>query len=386
MAKQQMTVNDLKVLRNDLVSIQNALKPIIQNARIKNEEDDADDIIEIVDDPEVAEFGEYVAVAPLGVDGEANTEVAPVIGELLEVVEEDDLQQTIETLPETPVKNVRYQRITNCKVCRTANGNYEVFAPVQPATTTNAPPKATKPKRYVRLVNCKSSCNSDPQAGYTVDDMQVGVKYTPAYPTSDYATVTKNIARIDALLTNAVPIKEAIKSEISDALKESGITKNAQKRYVRTKNYRTIKNSEGQLEVIIDASNATDCNASEIAQITADSIADGTATPLEKTLETPTSPVTVEVIMDGIPVAKTENKAMTTHNAAAPLTSNHPALQPFIAADADLKAMLALAQFCENPASATQATQYDIDTMNAAADELYSDAAPLEIPTLFPAK
>jgi hypothetical protein len=239
--------------------------------------------------------------------------------------------------------------------------------------------------------------------------MQAGVKYTPAFPMDDYATVTKNIAKIDALLTNALKtanatsIKDTVKSEIDEALKETGITKNSQpgqpgtvsKRYVRTKNYRTVRNAEGMLEVIIDASNATDCGT-ELEKITADSIIDVGTDPIEKTLETPASPVTVEVVMDGIPVSKTENKAVTpkavtTHNAAAPLTSNHPDLQPFLASNADLQAMLALAKFSEIPANVEMLTKTDANTYNAAVEEnadymFYGDNAPLEMPTLFPAK
>jgi len=413
MAK-QMTVKDLKVLRNELVGIRDVFRKTIKNSRIKNDDetDDSSEIVEIVDieEPELeeAEVGDVVEVAPI-IEGEVALDAPEVLGEIVEIVEVKD-EEEIPVASTENTAQVRYRRIKNCKVLRTKNGSYEVLCPTSlPTITTNAKPKpkASAPKRYVRMVNRKS-CNTDSQEGRTIEDMQAGVKYVPAYSMDEYATVTRNIAKIDALLTNTQSIKDTVKTEIDEALKESGIVKNTQslkKRYVRTKNFRTVRNTEGLLEVIIDASGASDCSDLELAQITADSIVDANVDPIDKTLETPTSPVVVEVVMDGIPVAKTENKRATpsklptatmTHNAfntpiPVPLTSQHPDLQPFLASNADLHAMLALAQYCEYPGNADSQEKNEVSTYNAAGgtgEEYlpYGDAAPLEMPSLFPSK
>ena len=386
----KMTLNDLKTLRNELVEIHNSLGKLSKSSRTRNEEDGLLEI-EVVDDE--AEVGDTVLVAPI-VDGEVVDTEPEVLGEIIEIVETADDEPAVEEVTEN-ARKVRYQRIKNAKVTRNAKtGSYDVLVPITNAAPKVMPKATPKPKRY-QVINRKS-CNTD--GGRTIDDMNAGATYTPAFPADQYAKITKNLARIDALIENTMGVKDKVKEEIDEALKETGVTQNVQqpkgKRYVRTKNYRTVKNSDGTLEVVIDASAATDIPDAELECFIPKPPADGNSTPLEDALAgaTPAPPVAVDVILDGIPVASvasvdTTNKGtlpqpVQTNNEAFGYTASHPDLQPFLATNSDLQAMLALAQMCEYSDKAAP-VQTDVGTVNAEMLENFGDAAPLVPPALF---
>lgn len=381
-----LTLNEISTLRRNLTAVTNELRKITSTP-VKNDAT-PDDTLEVMGDGDgEATIGDIVEVAPTTEEGDVIPDAAPVTGEIVEIVETDVDGNVTEN------SRKHYRRVQNCKMFRNSKGKIEAYVPV---TVTNAAPKApAKSKaRYVRVINRKS-CNTE-DGGRTIDDMQAGVPYKPAYPADQYATITKNLAHMSTLLENALGVKETTEKEIDEALKEKGITQNAAqpkgKRYVRTKNYRAVKNSDGTLEVIIDTTGATDVSEKDMGVFTPAPIEDANTAPIEETLAFPIPPVTVEVVVDGVPVTSgsTENKArkgkaVQTNNElydAGIYTSNHPALQPFIATNEDLKAMLALAQFCETPGM--MQLQTDVATTNAGAEEYFGDAAPLEIPTVFP--
>jgi len=375
-----MNLTELTNMRDSLVQIRNALGKFTRND---------DPALEPVDD--TATIGDVVEVAPV-VDGEVDPEATPVTGEIVEIVVEDENGAVVEN-------KAQYRRVANAKVIRNATGGLECYVPVATKTTTaNATPKApaTSNTRYVRVANRKS-CNEN--GGRTIADMQAGVPYKPAYPADQYATITKNIAQLNAMIENAI-VKDTVKKEIDEALKETGIKTNAAtpagKHFVRTKNFRHVKNNDGTLEVIIDTAGAEDVSEQDLACFTPAPITDGNTAPIEETLAIPTPPVSVEVVVDGIPVATADtlNKAgtkqaatQTNNSGVANTTYNayHPELQPLLAGNADLQAMLALAHWSEQGGDA-QPAQTGVDTLNAAAMEYVGDEAPLEIPVLFPKK
>ena len=259
---------DYDALLKEIGTSRKAIQTMIHNARrggksgkkaVKNEGEDEVMVDDFTDDgaDDIPDVGETVVIEP----------TEPIVGSVVEIVEEDDPMLEIEEeFEEEPVSNAtRYRRVKNARIIKNADGSQDVVVPVETKKVENAR-KPGNVRRYTRRVVAN---------GQAVANRGTSTKYQPVVSSKDYATILNKAKKYDELLLRN-SLDQEIDRAIGDAMKKytmnasecDGIQDGTDKtekpkstkvknKYLRFKNYRMVENADGTVDIIADANDSS---------------------------------------------------------------------------------------------------------------------------------
>lgn len=301
MAKTNNVIAQLGETKESLATVVNNARTRVRNVRRIVRTRNADGEIEetVVEEPATVDAGTAADIP--------DDAVIPV-SEIIEVIEESavapseiDTEEIVEEVPADDVQNVRrYRRIKNARIIRSANGRCDVVVPAE-----EAPRRKTANRRYVRRVVSSNAgyklLYPDAIIAQPTDEMGY-IEIVPASDPSGFNTPAKlNNYRVvhravaqnvtGGTGTNLDQTKQDLK-EIKDTLESlkngrSYRTRNASGR-MRFRNYRTIRNEDGTMEIEIEVKDALPPDGDSGADFD-------------------DAPVDVTVVVDGVEVASSED-------------------------------------------------------------------------------
>lgn len=305
MAKTNKVIEQLGATKESLAAVVNNARTRVRNVRRIIRTRNADGEIEetIVEEP--AETTDAATDIP-------EDAVIPV-SEIIEVIEESAVapeevggtEEIVEEVPAEEVQNVRrYRRIKNARIIRGANGRCDVVVPAE-----EAPKRKVANRRYVRRVVSSNAgyklLYPDAIIAKDTDDMGY-IEYVPANDPSGFSTPAKlNNYRTIRRAVSSNEMGESIGDDLSktkkdledikktlDSLKNSRSFSTGNGR-MRFRNYRTIRNEDGTMEIEIEVKDALPPDGDAIGEGGFDA----------------DSPVDVSVVVDGVEVASSEDSA-----------------------------------------------------------------------------
>lgn len=368
MAKTNNIIAQLGETKESLATVVNNARTRVRNVRRIIRTRNADGEIEetVVEEPATVDAGTAADIP--------DDAVIPV-SEIIEVIEESavapseiDTEEIVEEVPADDVQNVRrYRRIKNARIIRSANGRCDVVVPAE-----EAPRRKTANRRYVRRVVSSNAgyklLYPDAIIAQPTDDMGY-IEVVPASDPSGFSTpaklnnyrvvrraVAQNAMDAGADLSQTKKDLEDIKKTL-DSLKNNRTYRSRNARgCVRFRNYRTIRNEDGTIEIEVKMD---------------DAIASGDGAYSSASFDE--APVDVTVTVDGVEVASTEDSAAQSDSSST--ENRRRALRNArIVAARNRRNMRAVRNSAENNTASTET-----DIQNAA-----SSAPALEIPSTFP--